>query len=70
VGQAGTARSRAHRAATARAASAAARTETVEGMLLHINGSTHRWFNEGRWYDRILILDDTTNEIYYSKNGS
>jgi hypothetical protein len=39
-------------------------------MLLHIDGSTHRWFNDGRWYDRILIPDDATSEIYYPKNGS
>jgi hypothetical protein len=35
-------------------------------MLLHIDGRKHRWLNEERWYDRIVILDDATSEIYYA----
>jgi len=34
-------------------------------MLLHIDGSKHRWLNDDRWYDLIVILDDATSEIYY-----
>ena len=37
------------------------------GMLLHIDGSQHRWFQDERWYDLIVILDDATNQIYYAQ---
>src|SRR6266849_5162942 len=37
------------------------------GMLLHIDGSKHRWFQDERWYDLIVILDDATSEIYYAQ---
>jgi len=36
-------------------------------MLLHIDGSRHRWFQDERWYDLIAILDDATSEIYYAQ---
>jgi len=36
-------------------------------MLLHIDGSKHRWLNDERWYDLIVILDDATSEIYYAQ---
>ena len=36
-------------------------------MLLHIDGSKHRWLNDDRWYDLIVILDDATGEIYYAQ---
>jgi hypothetical protein len=36
----------------------------LPGMLLHIDGSRHRWFQDERWYDLIVILDDATREIY------
>jgi len=39
----------------------------LPGMLLHIDGSRHRWFNDDRWYDLIVILDDATSEIYYAQ---
>jgi len=39
----------------------------LPGMLLHIDGSTHRWLNDDRWYDLIVILDDATSEIYYAQ---
>ena len=35
----------------------------LPGMLLHIDGSHHRWFQDERWYDLIVILDDATSEI-------
>ncbi len=37
------------------------------GMLLHIDGSKHRWLNDDRWYDLIVILDDATTTIYYAQ---
>ncbi len=37
------------------------------GMLLHIDGSKHQWFNDERWYDLIVILDDATTQIYYAQ---
>jgi len=39
----------------------------LPGMLLHIYGSKHRWLNDDRWYDLIVILDDATSEIYYAQ---
>jgi len=39
----------------------------LPGMLLHIDGSRHQWFQDERWYDLIVILDDATNEIYYAQ---
>jgi hypothetical protein len=39
----------------------------LPGMLLHIDGSRHRWFQDGRWYDLIVILDDATSQIYYAQ---
>jgi len=39
----------------------------MTGMLLHIDGSKHRWFCDERWYDLIVILDDATKEIYYAQ---
>jgi len=37
------------------------------GMLLHIDGSKHRWLNNERWHDLIVILDDANTEIYYAQ---
>ena len=37
------------------------------GMLLHIDGSRHQWFQDDRWYDLIVILDDATSQIYYAQ---
>src|SRR2546427_3543203 len=39
----------------------------LPGMLLHIDGSRHRWFQDQRWYDLLVILDDATSEIYYAQ---
>ena len=39
----------------------------LPGLLLHIDGSRHQWFQDQRWYDRIVILDDATSEIYYAQ---
>jgi hypothetical protein len=36
-------------------------------MLLHIDGSKHRWLSDGQWHDLIVILDDATSEIYYAQ---
>lgn len=35
----------------------------LPGMLLHLDGSRHRWFQDDRWYDLLVILDDATSEI-------
>jgi transposase len=43
------------------------RRRPLPGMLLHIDASKHRWLNEERWYDLIVILDDATSEIYYAQ---
>jgi transposase len=39
----------------------------LPGMLLHIDGSQHRWFCDDRWYDLLVIMDDATSEIYYAQ---
>jgi transposase len=39
----------------------------LPGMLLHIDGSRHRWFLDQRWHDLLVILDDATSEIYYAQ---
>lgn len=39
----------------------------LRGMMLHIDGSHHRWFGDDRWHDLIVILDDATSEIYYAR---
>src|SRR6516165_9540487 len=39
----------------------------MPGMLLHIDGSKHQWFQDERYYDLIVILDDATSEIYYAQ---
>jgi hypothetical protein len=39
----------------------------MAGMLLHIDGSQHCWFQNSQRYDLIVILDDATSEIYYAQ---
>jgi transposase len=39
----------------------------LPGMLLHIDGSHHQWFQDDRWFDLLVILDDATSEIYYAQ---
>lgn len=39
----------------------------IRGMLLHIDGSHHQWFGDERWHDLVVILDDSTSEIYYAQ---
>jgi transposase len=43
------------------------RRRPLPGMLLHIDASKHAWFGDGRYYDRITILDDATRESYYAQ---
>jgi len=39
----------------------------LPGMLLHLDGSHHRWFQDERWYDLLVVLDDATSEIHYAQ---
>jgi transposase len=39
----------------------------LAGMLLHIDGSRHQWFQDDRWYDLLVILDDATSRIYHAQ---
>lgn len=39
----------------------------LPGMMLHIDGSQHRWFVDERYHELIVILDDATSEIYYAQ---
>jgi hypothetical protein len=41
----------------------------LPGMMLHIDGSKHRWLNDDRYYDLLVILDDATSEMYYARLG-
>ncbi len=39
----------------------------LPGMLLHLDASEHRWFQDERWHDLIAVMDDATNEVYYAQ---
>jgi hypothetical protein len=39
----------------------------LPGMLLHIDSSDHRWFQDERRHDLIVILDDAPSEIHYAE---
>jgi len=39
----------------------------LAGMMLHIDGTPLQWFQDKRWYDLIVIMDDATGEIYYAQ---
>jgi hypothetical protein len=39
----------------------------LAGMMQHIDGSDHQWFQDERRHDLIVILDDATSEIYYAQ---
>jgi transposase len=39
----------------------------LPGMMLHIDGSEHRWFKDDRYYELLVIMDDATSEIYYAQ---
>ena len=39
----------------------------LPGMLLHLDGSSHAWFQDDRRYDLLVVLDDATSEIYYAQ---
>jgi len=39
----------------------------LPGMLLHLDGSRHQWFQDERWYDLLEVLDDATSETYYAQ---
>jgi transposase len=39
----------------------------LPGMMLHIDASKHQWFQDDRWYDLIVVMDDASSEIYYAQ---
>src|SRR5438105_3419441 len=39
----------------------------LPGMMLHMDGSKHAWFQDGRKHDLLVILDDATSKIYYAQ---
>jgi len=39
----------------------------LPGMLVHLDGSSHAWFQDHRRFDLLVILDDATSEIYYAQ---
>jgi transposase len=38
----------------------------MAGMMLHIDGSKHRWLGQ-QWHDLIVVLDDATSQVYYAQ---
>ena len=40
---------------------------SMVGMLLHIDGSRHRWLGGEQWHDLIVVLEDATSEVYYAQ---
>jgi hypothetical protein len=36
-------------------------------MQLHLDGSSHAWFQDDRRHDLLVFLDDATSEIYYAQ---
>jgi transposase len=36
----------------------------LPGMLLHLDGSSHAWLDDGRRWDLLVVLDDATSAIY------
>jgi hypothetical protein len=41
--------------------------QPMPGMLLHIDGSKRRWFQDDRYYGLLVIRDDATIRIYYAQ---
>jgi len=39
----------------------------LPGMLLHLDASQHRWFQDDRWHDLMAVMDDATNQVYYAQ---
>jgi len=39
----------------------------IPGLLLHIDASKHQWLGDERWFDLIVIMDDSTSEVYYAQ---
>ena len=39
----------------------------MAGMMLRVDGSEHRSFQDDRYCDRLVILVDATSEIYYAQ---
>ena len=39
----------------------------LPGMMLHIDGSQHRWFQDDRYHELMVVMDDATSEIYYAQ---
>lgn len=40
---------------------------SMNGMLLHIDASTHRWFGAGPFDDLLVVLDDASSTVYYAQ---
>ena len=40
---------------------------TADVGNLYLDGRKHRWLNDGRWHDLIMILDNATSVIYYAQ---
>jgi hypothetical protein len=41
----------------------------LPGMMLHIDGSHHQWFQDECWYDLIVILDDASPLLVHLSLG-
>lgn len=47
--------------------SATGRCVAGTGATKSLDGSRHRWFQDDRWYDLLVVLDDANSEIYYAQ---
>lgn len=43
------------------------RPRKMPGIMLHLDGSKHVWFQDDRYYGLIVVLDDATSETYYAQ---
>jgi transposase len=40
----------------------------IPGMMLHVDGSRHRWLpGVDEYYDLIVVFDDATSQVYYAR---
>lgn len=39
----------------------------LPGMMLHVDGSTHRWLAGPAQQDMVAVLDDATTQVYYAQ---
>src|SRR5499427_9866806 len=41
--------------------------ENISSDTTLLTSAQHRWFQDERWYDLLVVLDDASSEIYYAQ---